>query len=139
MADLAGLPAAARTYLRFMGVLGRPADWSFVAHCTGRFRLRPGWPWLPCASWQYNSALEVARLFHLRIGAPPMTARDAYVKGQGSMAGRLLGVVQVAGGPARSMTSASSSPTSTTWCSARRRCCSASRSPGRRPATGVST
>ncbi len=85
-AELAGLPAAARTYLRFMGAAGRPADWSFVAHCTGRFRLRPGWPWLPCVTWQYNSALEVARIFHLRIGAPPMTARDAYVRGQGSMA-----------------------------------------------------
>ena len=97
-ADLAGLPAAARTYLRFMGVAGRPADWSFVAHCSGRFRLRPGWPWLPCASWQYNSALEVARLFHLRIGPPPMTARDAYVRGQGSMAGSLFGVVPVVAG-----------------------------------------
>ncbi len=97
-AELAGLPAAARTYLRFMGAVGRPADWSFVAHCTGRFRLRPGWPWLACATWQYNSALEVARIFHLRIGAPPMSARDAYVRGQGSMAGTLLGVVPVAGG-----------------------------------------
>ena len=69
-----------------------------MAHCTGRFRLRPSWPWLPCVTWQYNSALEVARIFHLRIGTPPMTARDAYVRGQGSMAGTLLGVVPVAAG-----------------------------------------
>lgn len=97
-ADLAGLPVTARAYLRFMGVTGRPADWSFVAHATGRFRLRPGWPWLACTTWQYNSALSVARIFHLRISAPPMTARDAYVHGHGSMDGTLAGLVRVASG-----------------------------------------
>jgi hypothetical protein len=40
-AQLAGLPSAAQRYLRFMEVPGRPADWSFLAHITGRFRLRP--------------------------------------------------------------------------------------------------
>jgi hypothetical protein len=92
--QLAGLPGAAQQYLRFMGVPGRAADWSFLAHCTGRFRLRPGWPWLPCEAWQYNSGLDVARVFHLRIGGPvPMSARDAYEQGQGSVRGTLLGVV----------------------------------------------
>jgi hypothetical protein len=54
-AQLGGLPGAAQRYLRFMGVVGRPADWSFLAHVTGRFRLRPGLPWMRCQAWQYNN------------------------------------------------------------------------------------
>ena len=97
--QLSGLPDAAQRYLRFMGVTGRPADWSFLAHCTGRFRLRPSWPWLPCEAWQYNSSLEVARVFHLRIGGPvPMIARDAYARGEGSVHGTMLGLVHLVNG-----------------------------------------
>ena len=97
--QLCGLPDAAQRYLRFMGVTGRPADWSFLAHCTGRFRLRPSWPWLPCEAWQYNSSLEVARVFHLRIGGPvPMSARDAYTRGAGSVRGTMLGLVHLVNG-----------------------------------------
>ena len=97
--QVSGLPDAAQRYLRFMGVMGRPADWSFLAHCTGRFRLRPTWPWLPCEAWQYNSSLDVARVFHLRVGGPaPMSARDAYLNGQGSVRGTLLGLVHLVNG-----------------------------------------
>lgn len=97
--QLAGLPGDAQQYLRFMGVADRPADWSYLAHCTGRFRLRPGWRWLPCEAWQYNSGLDVARVFHLRIGGPlPMSARDAYVRGHGSVRGTLLGLVPLVNG-----------------------------------------
>ncbi len=97
--QLSGLPDAAQRYLRFMGVIGRPADWSFLAYCTGRFRLRPSWPWLPCETWQYNSGLEVARVFHLRIGGPvPMSARDAYIHGEGSVHGTVLGLVHPVNG-----------------------------------------
>lgn len=82
-ADLAALPDAAVRYLNFMGVAGRPPDSSFLAHFTGRFRLRPQLPWMRCEAWQYNSCPAVARLFHMRIiaaGVVPMTGRDAYVK-----------------------------------------------------------
>ena len=97
--QLSGLPDAAQRYLRFMGVPGRPADWSLLAHCTGRFRLRPSWPWLPCEAWQYNSSLEVARVFRLRIGGPvPMSARDAYLRGEGSVHGTMLGLVHLVSG-----------------------------------------
>ena len=41
-AQLDGLPGAAQRYLRFMGAVGKPADWSFLAHVTGKFRMRPG-------------------------------------------------------------------------------------------------
>jgi hypothetical protein len=84
-----------------MDVTGRPQDWSFVAHCTGRFRLRPGLPWLRCETWQYSTAPDIARLYHMRLTAArvlPMTGRDAYAGGHGRMHGKLAGLVPVADG-----------------------------------------
>jgi hypothetical protein len=98
-ARLHGLPSAVQRYLRFMRVVGRPPDWSFLAHVTGRFRLRPGLPWMRCQAWQYNNGPSVARLFHMRIdaaGVLPMTGRDAYADGRGRMLAKLAGLVTVA-------------------------------------------
>ena len=98
-ADLTDLPEAAVRYLNFMGVAGRPPDSSFLAHVTGRFRLRPQLPWMRCEAWQYISSPTVARLFHMRItaaGVLPMTGRDGYVHGRGRMHGKLAGLVTVA-------------------------------------------
>lgn len=98
-AQLAGLPPAAQRYLRFMEVPGRPADWSFLAHITGRFRLRPGLPWLRCEASQYSTCPAVTRLFHMRLSAAGvlrMTGRDAYVQGEGRTHGTLAGVATVA-------------------------------------------
>jgi|SRR5450755_504031 hypothetical protein len=100
-ADLEPLPQPAQRFLRFAGVVGQPADWSFRAHLSGRFRMRPGQRWMPCEAWQYSSRLEVARVFHLRIdfaGAVSMLGRDSYLDGHGRMHGRLLGLVTVADG-----------------------------------------
>jgi len=97
--DLAGLPATAQRYLHAMGVVGRPRDWSFQAHLTGRFKLRGRGSWMPAEVWQYNSALQVARLFHMRIDfatVVPMVGRDTYVGGKGVMHGKLLDLVTVA-------------------------------------------
>jgi len=97
--ELAGLPATVQRYLRAMGVVNRPRDWSFQAHITGRFRLRGQGSWMPAEVWQYNSAVEVARFFHMRIdfaGVIPMVGRDIYLRGQGVMRGKLLGLVTVA-------------------------------------------
>ena len=82
-----------------MGVVGRPADWSFLAHATGKFRMRPGLPWMRCEAWQYNSGPGVARLFHMRIkaaGVLPLTGRDAYVGGRGRMVVKLAGLMTLA-------------------------------------------
>jgi hypothetical protein len=98
-ADLAALPDTARRYMRAMGVVGRPRDWSFLAHILGRFRLKGQGAWMPAEIWQYNSATEVARIFHMRIdfaGVVPMVGRDVYVHGKGTMHGKLLGLVTVA-------------------------------------------
>ena len=97
--DLAGLPATVRRYLHAMGVVNRPPDWSFRAHFTGRFQLRGQGRWMPAEVWQYNSAIEVARIFHMRIdfaGVVPMVGRDIYLRGKGIMHGKLLGLVTVA-------------------------------------------
>src|SRR5215470_6178232 len=92
--DIAGLPPAAQRYLRFMGVAGRPRDWSFRVRFRGRFRLRPGGAWLPADAWQYNSAVAPARIFvmRLRLGRlVPLFGRDIYVRGRGHMVGTLFG------------------------------------------------
>jgi len=97
--ELAGLPGTVQRYLRAMGVVNRPRDWSFGAHFTGRFRLRGRGSWMRAEVWQYSSAMEVARIFHMRIdfaGVVPMVGRDTYLRGKGMMHGKLLGLVTVA-------------------------------------------
>jgi hypothetical protein len=92
--DIAGLPSAAQRYLRFMGVVGRPRDWSFRVRFQGRFRIRPGRGWLPADAWQYNTAVEPTRIFvmRLRVGhLVPFLGRDTYVRGRGHMVGTLFG------------------------------------------------
>jgi hypothetical protein len=92
-AQAASLPEPAQRYLRFMKVIGRPRDWSFRLAFTGQFRPAADKPWLKCEAWQYNSALAVARIFHIRIrmaGLVPVLGRDTYFSGRGRMLVRLL-------------------------------------------------
>jgi hypothetical protein len=99
--DLAALPPVAARYLRAMGVVGRPRTWSLRAHFTGRFRRGPDQPWLPLDAWQYNSGLELARLFRMWLlvaRVVPMWGWDTYRAGTGRMLGKALGVVTVADG-----------------------------------------
>ncbi|MGH9281095.1 MAG: DUF6544 family protein, partial [Acidimicrobiales bacterium] len=54
-----------------------------------------------CEAWQYNTAPEIGRVFHMRIDIArviPMVGRDTYVHGHGLMNGKLLGLVTVAHG-----------------------------------------
>lgn len=96
--DLAALPEPARRYLRVMGALDRPKDWSLCAHWRGRFRRGPDEAWRAVEAWQYNSALEVARVFHMHFpmgGVLPVYVRDTYLSGHGRMLGRVLDLVPV--------------------------------------------
>ena len=71
-----------------MGVVGKPRDWSFRAGWRGQFRRGPSEEWLPCEAWQYDSAIEVARIFHMRLALGnllPTVVRDTYLKGHGRM------------------------------------------------------
>lgn len=97
-ADLDGLPAAARRFLTYSGVLGRPRTRSVRAHATGAFRRAPGARWMPCEAWQYDACLGVRRVFHMRLrylGFLPLLVRDTYEEGRGHMLGRLLDLVPV--------------------------------------------
>jgi hypothetical protein len=97
--QLAALPPAAQRYLEFMGVAGRPRVWSFRARWTGLFRMRPDQTWMRCEAWQYNSGLEVSRIFHMRLrlsGLVPVLVRDTYVRGEGRMLARLFDRVTIA-------------------------------------------
>jgi hypothetical protein len=100
-ADLEGLPEPAQRYLRFMGVVGAPRARSLRARFVGRFRRRPGGPWLRCEAWQYSTSGPATRMFRMRLsrpGFPPMTGWDTYRDGRGGLRATVLGVVRVATG-----------------------------------------
>ncbi|HMK73963.1 MAG TPA: DUF6544 family protein [Myxococcaceae bacterium] len=99
--DVATLPRAVQRYLRFMGVVGRPRDWSFRAGWKGRFRLAPGKRWMALEAWQYDTRLELARLFYMRLrffGLLPVLGRDTYRDGRGRMLVRPLDLFTVQDG-----------------------------------------
>ncbi len=92
-AEVESLPAAVRAYLRFMRVAARPRDWSFRLRFTGRFRRSRDDAWMRCETWQYNTCVPPARVFHIRLrffGLLPVLGRDTYVNGRGRMLIRLL-------------------------------------------------
>lgn len=94
--DLVGLPPVAQRYLRFMQVVGRPRERSFLMRFEGRFKL--GDEWLPCECAQYNTRAPIARFFHMRLrqkGLVPIYVRDLYLRGRGHMLGKVLDAVAV--------------------------------------------
>lgn len=96
--ELLPLPAPVRRYFEFMRVVGQPRAWSFRCEWTGRFRLRPDGAWKRCEAWQYNSALDVARICRLHIHYAPMLpiiAHDTYARGHGRMRARLFDLFDV--------------------------------------------
>lgn len=96
--DIEALPPTAQRFLVAAGVLGRPRTRSVRAHANGAFRLGPDKPWMRCEAWQYDSAVDVTRIFHMRLrafGVVPMLVRDTYVDGRGRMLGRVLDAVSV--------------------------------------------
>ena len=98
-ADLAPLPAAAATFLRAMGVVGRPFTRSVQAKFHGRFRRSPNARWLPCEAWQYDTNVpRPGRVYDMRLELwrlAPIYATDTYVLGRGRMRGKVLDLVPV--------------------------------------------
>jgi hypothetical protein len=91
--DLNALPAPARQFMRFSRVLDRPRDWSFCARWDGRFRLKPTQDWMACEGWQYDTNVDIARIFHMRMHMGhvlPTYVRDLYAHGGGHMLGKLF-------------------------------------------------
>lgn len=99
-ADLEPLPEPAQRYLRFMGILDRPRDWSCRLGFAGRFKVKRSAPWRPCEVWQYNTSPVVTRTFfmQMRFGGLPVLGRDTYRGGHGRMLGRLLDLFTVIDG-----------------------------------------
>jgi len=86
-ADIVSLPTPVQRYMRFMRVIGSPRVWSFRVGWTGRFRRGPHEPWRSIEAWQYDTSVEIARMFYMRIrffGAPVL-GRDTYIRGAGRM------------------------------------------------------
>jgi hypothetical protein len=97
-AAIAALPEPARRYLRFMGVVGRPRDSSLRARFEASFRRDAG-AWLPCTVLQYDTRAPVSRVFMMQLaldGVLPVTVRDAYVRGRGTMEARAFDRFRVA-------------------------------------------
>lgn len=95
--SLAPLPEPVKDYLRFMGVLGKPRDFSLRASFNARFRLEPG-EWLTCEVLQYDTRLKLARIFTMQLsvkGLLPVTARDTYLSGRGRMLVKAFDLIPV--------------------------------------------
>jgi hypothetical protein len=102
--DVESLPEPAQRYMRFMGVVGRPRDWSFRVRFVGELRRAPDKRWMHAVAWQYNTSPAVARIFDMRMdfgGVLPMFGSDTYVAGRGRMSGKLLNVLKVVDGSGR--------------------------------------
>jgi len=96
--DFAMLPEAARRYLRFMRISGRPRDRSVSVEWSGRFRRAPHEAWHACHAWQRTTAAEIARSFQMRMEIAPfvwIVARDTYAAGRGRLNVRLFDWVTV--------------------------------------------
>lgn len=102
--QLLPLPEPARRFMRFMGVVGRPKDFTLRIGWTGMFRLHPDKPAVACEAWQYNTGGEIGRVFVMKLrmgGVFPVVGRDLYVHRHGRMLIRPLDLftVQDAQGP----------------------------------------
>lgn len=99
-AAIATLPEPVRRYLRFMGVVGRPRDWSLRARFVARFRRGPG-EWLSCEALQYDTRLQLSRLFYMQLALGkvlPVTVRDTYLRGRGTMLAKAFDCFRVVEG-----------------------------------------
>lgn len=102
--QLARLPEPARRFMRFMGVVGRPRDFTLRVGWTGMFRLHPDKPAVACEAWQYNTGGDIARVFVMKLrmgGVLPVVGRDLYIHRHGRMLIRPLDLftLQDAKGP----------------------------------------
>ena len=97
---ISSLPEPVKRYLRFMGVVGRPRDWSMRAHFKARFRRGPG-EWVDCEALQYDSRLKVSRIFYMQLALKnvlPVTVRDTYLAGRGRMRAKAFDLFEVVNG-----------------------------------------
>jgi hypothetical protein len=97
-ADLAGLPAPVRRYLRRAGVIGQPPVRSFRARMHGRIRSGPDASWMPIAAEQLNVVDVPVRLFYLtgQMRGIPVQGFHRFVSSSASMIVKAAALVPVA-------------------------------------------
>jgi hypothetical protein len=102
-ADIAGLPAPVRRYLRRAGVIDQSRVRSVHVRMHGRIRSGPDAPWMPIAAEQVNVVDAPARLFYLtgRMLGIPVQGFHRYVGSSASMIVKAAAIVPVvrASGP----------------------------------------
>jgi hypothetical protein len=104
-ADLARLPVPVATYLRTIGVVGRPQVHDYRLHFTGRIRSGPESRWMPFSADQYSRVAGPTRIFLMRarMYGVPVEAFHRYERGRATMRVRLMGFVPVAGASGKVM------------------------------------
>jgi hypothetical protein len=96
-ADLAGLPALMQTYLRRVGVVGRPHVRNVRLTFNAQMRSGPSAAWMPATATQYEFFDRPARLFYMtasRAGIP-FAVLHRYVAGAATFQVRLAGLIPI--------------------------------------------
>jgi hypothetical protein len=97
-ADLAGLPAPVQRWLGSAGIMGTERPHTVRLKQQGRFRQKPGQPWMPIAVEQYYTTDPPGFVWVGTITMAPgvfILGRDKYVAGRGEMDIRVLGLLRV--------------------------------------------
>ncbi|HVU02815.1 MAG TPA: DUF6544 family protein [Polyangiaceae bacterium] len=97
-ADVARLPAPLQTYLRRVGVVGRPRVRSYRMWFDAKMRLSPDGPWMKLAVEQTSFTDEPTRLFYgtTEMYGLPVEVLHRYVGSRATMLVRVAGLVDVA-------------------------------------------
>ena len=96
-ADLAPLPALVQTYLRRVGVVGKPRVRNFRAVFRATMRFKPNGRWMPAQVEQYNFYDEPTRLFFMEASLfmIPLQVFHRYLGPSATMQVRAAGLVDV--------------------------------------------
>ncbi|MGH7515879.1 MAG: DUF6544 family protein [Gemmatimonadales bacterium] len=93
--QLVELPSPVARYFRFALAPGQPIVRRATIRTAGDFLARPGGRWSPFTAVQHFAADPPGFVWDARIRMAPLVAihvRDGYVRGEGSMLGRIWGV-----------------------------------------------
>ncbi len=93
-ADLAPLPALVQRYLRYVGVVGRPAPRAFRVRFNGRIRSDASAPWMPFSGEQLSVVRPATRLFFMQASRAgvPFDALHAYENNAARMRVKVLAI-----------------------------------------------
>lgn len=96
-ADLAPLPPLVQTYLRRVGVVGRPHVHDVRARWQGEMKSKPGAPFMPITAEQHDFFDEPSRLFLMKakLHGIPFEGLHLYIGPSATMRVRIAGIIEV--------------------------------------------